>query len=428
MLFRIGIVALVAVAAGAADLTPSERQANIDSFEYVWKTVRERHWESRPGGLDWQAVHDELRPRIEKAATAADARSVMSDMLGRLHQTHFGILPTDVYREFESPGANEGQTGIDVRVLEGHAIVTGVDPDSPAMSRGVRPGWEILRIDGEDVAPAAERVTAALKGSSLLDLALSRGVRSHLNGSAGKPVEVEFLDGAGQRVPLRLDRVMPRGVQVKLGSLPPFYFWGESKMARPDVAYVRFNVFFDPDAVDKLFAEAVKSCRKCSGFVVDLRGNPGGLGALAMGVGGWFVDKSGLQLGTLVTRQGKLNFVLFPRPEPFPGPLAILVDGCSGSTSEIFAGGMQDLGRARIFGTRTAAAALPSMFDKLPNGDGFQYAIANYISEGGKPLEGVGVTPDEEVKLTRRALLDGHDPVLEAALRWIDQQRKKENR
>ena len=103
----------------------------------------------------------------------------------------------------------------------------------------------------------------------------------------------------------------------------------------------------------------------------------------------------------------------------FLGPVAILMDGNSASTSEIMAGGLKDIGRARVFGTRSAAAALPSLIERLPNGDGFQYAIANYISEGGKPLEGLGVTPDEEVKLTREALLAGHDPVVDAALQWI---------
>ena len=119
-----------------------------------------------------------------------------------------------------------------------------------------------------------------------------------------------------------------------------------------------------------------------------------------------------------------MNFVVFPRPEPFSGPLALLVDGCSASTSEIFAGGLKDLQRARVFGTRTAGAALPSVFEKLPNGDGFQYAIANYISQGGKPLEGIGVIPDEEVRLTRRQLLEGQDPVLNAAVSWIEKQKK----
>jgi carboxyl-terminal processing protease len=80
---------------------------------------------------------------------------------------------------------------------------------------------------------------------------------------------------------------------------------------------------------------------------------------------------------------------------------------------------MQDLKRARVFGMRTAGAALPSMFERLPNGDGFQYAIANYISEGGKQLEGNGVIPDETVGPSRRALLEGRDPALDRALEWI---------
>jgi carboxyl-terminal processing protease len=122
-------------------------------------------------------------------------------------------------------------------------------------------------------------------------------------------------------------------------------------------------------------------------------------------------------------RSVTLHFAVNPRLDVYTGPLAVLVDGSSASTSEILAAGLKDLGRARIFGERTAAAALPSLIEKLPNGDGFQYAIANYISEGGKPLEGIGVTPDVEVAPTRQALLAGHDPALDAALEWIGKQR-----
>lgn len=426
MLVRTGMLAWVmAGAVWAADLTPAERQANLDSFEYVWKTVRDKHWEARPGGLDWQAVHDELRPKIEKARSTEEAREIMSSMLELLHETHFGIIPGQVYEEFESPGSEEGQPGIDVRSLDGHAIVTGVDEGSPAAARGVKPGWEIARVDGSETAPVLARLAGTFGGSTLLDFRLSRAILSRLNGPVGKRVRVEFLDGAGRAVALELERTAPRGELVKLGALPPFYFWVESKRARPDIGYVHFNVFFDPETLSGTIGSAVAGCKTCRGFVVDLRGNPGGLGALAMGVGGWFVDTKGLQLGTLVTKEGKLNFVLFPRPDPFRGPLAVLVDGCSASTSEIFAGGMQDIHRARIFGTHTAGAALPSVIDTLPNGDGFQYAIANYISEGGRPLEGIGVTPDEEVKLTRRQLLDGHDPVLDAAVHWIESTKKE---
>jgi carboxyl-terminal processing protease len=175
----------------------------------------------------------------------------------------------------------------------------------------------------------------------------------------------------------------------------------------------------DPEALSKTFEDAVTGCANCKGFVIDVRGNPGGIGGLAMGIAGWFIDRSGTQLGTEYLRAATIKFVVFPRPQTFRGPLAVLVDGCSASTAEIFAQGLKDVGRARVFGTRTAGAALPSIIERLPNGDGFQYAIANYISQGGKPLEGFGVTPDEEVQVTRRQLLDGEDSALEAAIHWI---------
>ena len=140
---------------------------------------------------------------------------------------------------------------------------------------------------------------------------------------------------------------------------------------------------------------------------------------MAMGVAGFFIDKEGLQLGEMKTRDTTLKFVIFPRPEVYRGPLAVLVDSNSASTTEILAGGLQDLGRARIFGTRTAGAALPSDIVRLPNGDGFQYARASYTSFNGRVLEGNGVTPDEVVEQSREATAEGRDLVIEAAEAWI---------
>ena len=196
-------------------------------------------------------------------------------------------------------------------------------------------------------------------------------------------------------------------------------WFDSSRVGGGKIGYVGFNMFLDPPRLMNLFGEAVQSCMKCDGFIIDLRGNPGGLGAMAMGMAGWFIDKPDQRLGTMYMRDTTLKFIVNPRAATFSGPLAILVDGTSASTSEILAEGLKDLGRARVFGTPTAAAALPSQLEKLPNGDGFQYAIANYISEGGKPLEGLGVTPDVDTPLARQALLEGKDPALDAAIAWI---------
>jgi carboxyl-terminal processing protease len=72
---------------------------------------------------------------------------------------------------------------------------------------------------------------------------------------------------------------------------------------------------------------------------------------------------------------------------------------------------LQDLKRARIFGTRSAGAALPSDIIRLPDGDGFQYPAATYISANGRVLEGNGVIPDVEVR--------DSDAVIDVALDWI---------
>ena len=205
---------------------------------------------------------------------------------------------------------------------------------------------------------------------------------------------------------------------------PTSYVWLETRKLS-NTAYIRFNLFLDLVRVITAFSDVVKELRACDGLIVDLRGNPGGIGGMAMGLAGFLVDKPGQRLGTMYMRDATLNFVINPRTPGFAGPVAILVDGCSASTSEIFAGGLQDLRRARVFGTRTAAAALPSVIERLPNGDGFQYAVANYISEGGKPFEGLGVKPDVEVKLTRAALLTGHDAVIDAAMDWINKRRTR---
>jgi C-terminal processing protease CtpA/Prc len=83
---------------------------------------------------------------------------------------------------------------------------------------------------------------------------------------------------------------------------------------------------------------------------------------------------------------------------------------------------MQEMGRARIIGTRTKGEVVPATFTKLPNNDVFLYATSSFTTQGGKVLEGVGITPDLMVSMEREALLQGKDPMKEAAKAWILEQ------
>ncbi len=79
-------------------------------------------------------------------------------------------------------------------------------------------------------------------------------------------------------------------------------------------------------------------------------------------------------------RDNETKFIVYPQTNIYDGKIVILTDYGSASTSEIFAAGMQEIGRAKVIGEKSAGAVLPSVFEKLPNGATFQYVISDYKS------------------------------------------------
>ncbi len=422
------------------ELTPEQRAQNLESFEYVWKAIRDKHWDPALGGLDWAQVRAELEPRLTAATSMAEARQVLSDMLARLGQSHFAIIPRTYYdMPNESSGAAgsasgsdasgialdpppkgpRGDHGLEFRSLGGEIVVTRVASEEAA-SLGVAPGWVLTGIRGAPVL--ADRSETSDIAAPTAEAAVARSIDLRLGGNVGERIPVTFRDAGEREREIALPIVAREGTPTRFGHLPETWVRFESRHIAPAAGYIAFNCFLDPSVVSQGFDRAITEFMDAKGIVIDLRGNPGGIGLMAMGMAGWLVDSPGFELGTMKLRDGELRFAVIPRPETYGGAVALLVDALSGSTSEIFAGGLQDLGRARVFGTRTMGAALPSVVEELPNGDRFQYAVANYVSKGGKPLEGNGVPPDVEVSPTRAGLLAGRDEVLEAALAWIQEQ------
>jgi C-terminal processing protease CtpA/Prc len=211
--------------------------------------------------------------------------------------------------------------------------------------------------------------------------------------------------------------------EVKFGNLPGMPLRCHAELLESNVEYFYLSVFMSPVKVQKIFRPSLERAREADGMIIDLRHNPGGIGGMAMGIGNHFVTEPNQKLGEMIQRGMTLSFALNPQADPYTKPLAILIDGGSASTSEILAGGLQDLGRARVFGTKSAGMALPSLINKLPNGDVFQYAVADYVSTGGEKLEGRGVIPDQVVEY--KPPYDLPDPVVDAAVKWIKSQSEK---
>jgi carboxyl-terminal processing protease len=402
-----------------AQLTPRETAANLDSFEQVWSTVRDRHPDPTLNGLDWQAIHDATRPRIAAAKSMDEVRDALNAMLSKLAASHYAVIPGELYKPLQSAAAPDATAtpGVTVTVVDGKAIADTVEPNSPAAKAGIKPGMALETIDGDNVDQILQ--LAESSGDKETRRLAQKSVSRKLQGAPTGKVALDFIDEKGEKKHVELARTEPKGKLVTFGNLPEQRVWFESRKLPGGAGYIHFNEFLDPVSIMPQFEAAVKEFANAPGIVLDLRGNPGGIGIMAMGIAGFFVSKESQKLGEMKMREVTLKFVIYPRAEVFEGPLAILVDSGSASTSEILAQGMQDLGRARIFGTPTAGAALPSDIVRLPNGDGFQYAQASYTSEKGKVLEGAGVTPDEIVRQTRDDLSAGRDPVAEAAEKWI---------
>lgn len=427
----------LASAAGAQASAPVVRGMPItpalaaETFDSAWTVVERTLWDTTVVRRVWTPARSELRPRAASARTVQELRGVLAEMIGRLPYSHFELIPGEVQaRMAENEGAGgSGDPGMEIRLVGERFLVTRVDPGGPAEAAGVRMGWSLESIG---------RVTARERLALLARLPGAREPRGRqlygwrmfaplLHGTPGARLRLGLRDAADRPVE-KMVTLRPRGLAEKFGNLPALDVDLTTRTVRLDdgttVGVIRFNYWF-PVILPALNA-AVDSLRGVDGIVIDLRGNFGGLGAMAPGFAGHFLDRADT-LGVMRMRASTLYFVANPRRVdtqarptiPYAGPLAILTDALSASTSEFFAGGLQALGRAKVFGEQTAGAALPALARRLPTGDVLMHAVADFGGPRGTRFEGAGVTPDVAAPPTRDALLAGHDPALDAAAAWI---------
>ncbi len=333
-------------------------------------------------------------------------------------------------------GESDGGLGIDIRVLEGEVVVTKVLNDGTAFAAGIRPGWVIDSIDHQSMSGLL-KVLGGIKEGRELDLNAWQVISGMLHGTVGSKIDLTVLDGQDVASEMTLKRAARDGVTIKFGNLPPMRvqtesYWLASENAADlggaRIGVIGFSLWMFP--MIQPFGQAMEDFADADGIIIDLRGNLGGIGGLVMRTGGYFIDQK-LPLGTMRQRGQELHFNVNPqlvsasmkRTKPFAGPVVILIDGASASTSEIFAAGMKAHERVRVIGTTSAGAALPAAMDKLPNGDVLLHAIADFVDPNGYSVEGGGVVPHDEVELTRASLLAGRELQLEAAAVWLSANR-----
>jgi carboxyl-terminal processing protease len=301
--------------------------------------------------------------------------------------------------------------------------------DSSAAISGVESGWILQSINGTSVEELTNSVSGEIEGgqstqseSDSLSFFVIRSLNSLVNGDFGETVNLSFLDRSDTQRELSINPIFREGNSVRLGHLPEVISQFRAETLEPShIGLIQFDIFMGPIIPQITEAIQLFNDEEVNGLVIDIRGNPGGIAGMATGIVGHLISSREMSLGEMYDRNSHLDLRVFPRPrsQRFEGPVALLVDELSASTSEFLAAGLQDLNRGRIFGQTTAGMALPSTIESLPNGDILQFVIFNMIRGNGERIEGYGVTPDESAALTRAALISGHDPALNQAVNWI---------
>jgi carboxyl-terminal processing protease len=409
------VVLLVSFAASA--IPSGTRQLSLkdrrEVFERVWREIRDHFYDPQFHGISWDAIHTKYEPLIQASGNDDEFYSLIKQMTGELHDAHTRFnTPT----EWEYRRKHEGVSlGFGVDEIDGKIAVISVRSGSEAEKAGVQPGMIVTAIDGHPL----ETLIAEAK-TKLISSSTERADRLHLfhellGGADRSGAKVEFQRPDGSKVEAELTRQMflsPPQVQTLV--------------LRSGIGYIRFDEF--QSSIRKDLRDAVEKLRDTPGLIIDLRRNGGGdLGTL-MPLAGYFYPRRTL-FARDRTRDGKplsqfggifkLDLDLYAGKQGqqlFTGPVVLLVSGRTASASEIFAGGMQDTGRAKIIGTQTCGCVVGIVKPRELKGGGvLEIGEILWLSPKGRQLEGEGVVPDKQVQLTLGDLQQHHDPALQEA-------------
>ncbi len=430
------------------------RERREKTFQLVWQTVKDEHFDPTLGGVNWDAVRVRYAPRVSRVTSDQELHNLLQAMLNELPQSHFTIVPPEriprikavkkragkgattegdaldlLDDEEENESDNDVATqmlngiGIDLRVLDGRVVITRVAAGLPAARAGLRPGFIIKRVGDVPFDGILNYVSDGKALQPIIHMRLREEILvNYLGGEPGTEVRLLYVDEQNQEHEAVIKRERLSGsLSSAMGNLPPLYTEFETKRLTGEIGYLRFSTF-TPQVAEKICG-ALKSMRDAPGIVIDLRGNPGGVMALASGIVGLLVDKAGL-IGAIRTRKGALPLEVYPQRSSYKGFVVVIIDRLSASTSEVFAAALQETGRATIVGERSAGMVLGADIIKLPTGALFEYARTGFITYQGTTLEGTGVAPDMEKKLDRASLLKGEDDQLQEAIRQIESLKK----
>ena len=385
-------------------VTPSAKQLEV--FQEIWSTVKENYLYPNFNGLDWNAIGDEYRARVQGGLTDEAFYMAMGEMVARLNDDHSAYLsPEDAAKEDAEYAGQNQYVGIGVlsAPLEDKkkATVLLVFPGSPAEAAGIKAHDSLLAADGQ----------------ALFD---ENGARiSLLRGLPGTQVNVT-VQSPGEE-----PRTIPITRQQISGPMPVPYTVLTTPQGKR-VGYIFLISFMDRNIGPQFEAalQAMTAEGPLDGLVIDGRFNGGGSTEVAAEVFSMLTDGT---LGYFVWRDTRQPLEV--RGRDINGsqnvPLVVLVGDGSASYGEVFPGVLRDQGRAYIIGTTTDGNV--EVLSQFSFADGSRAWIATQTfrptNNPDVNWEVTGIVPDMEVPAEWDEVTLETDPAVLAALLFFDMPR-----
>ncbi|BCL34705.1 carboxyl-terminal processing protease [Nostoc sp. MS1] len=357
--------------------TRSVRAALQDSpkavVDQVWQLVNSEYVDGKFNQQDWLAVRKNL---LSKEYTSKEEAYVaIREALQKLNDPYTRFMDPQQFESLTNQTSGEvSGIGIRMELNETTKRLTVLEAieNSPALKAGIKAGDEILAIDGKS--------THQMKVDDASKL---------IRGKEGTPITLRLGRTGNSTVDLKLTRAK---IEV------PTVSYNLKQEGNRRVGYIRLREFSAHASEQMERAIRNLNAQKVDSYVLDLRGNPGGLLQASVEIARMWLEDGGIV--RTVNRQGVNEDMKANRTALTKLPLAVLVDGNSASASEILTGALKDNKRAVVVGSQTFGKALVQSVHELPDGSGLAVTIAHYYTPKGTDINHKGIAPDIKLELT----------------------------
>ncbi len=354
-------------------------------LDEAWQIVNHEYVDETFNQTDWQAIRHSLLG--QEYSSRQHAYTALRRALRTLNDPYTRFLAPEEYNELTDQTSGE-VSGIGIRLKReagtGNIVVVETMADSPAAQAGIQAGDQVLMVDGRSTRTmTVEAVSELIRGEVDSQLTLTIADRNE-----------------------RQHTVILTRARIEVPTV--HYSIKERNAAR--IGYIRLTEFNAHASEQMEMAINDLLTDQAEAFVLDLRGNPGGLLYASIEI-----SRMWLQRGSIVRtvdRQGQSEEITANRTALTHLPLAVLVDGQSASSSEILTGALRDNQRATVVGSPTFGKALVQSLHSLSDGSGIAVTVAHYFTPNGTDISTKGITPDILIDLTdgqRRQLISNPD-------------------